>query len=125
MIVSAFHPKYKYFDITSNVMKQLVPEFPPHHTSTDGVALHSAVLVPGESFENISIDIEQAIDERRLRDIRSGKQRLYFYGFIKYSDFAGEERRNQFCYQYVPGSTEAKERWTAGAVGFPRYNSHT
>ena len=46
------------------------------HYCQGGVA-HATVLVPGESFENISIDIDQAIDERKLRDIRSGKQRLY------------------------------------------------
>jgi hypothetical protein len=103
----------------------IVPEFPPYRAPVDDAASTASVLVPGESFENISIDIDQAIDERKLRDIISGKQRLYFYGFIRYFDFANEERRNQFCYQYVPGSTEAKERWTAGAVGFPRYNSHT
>lgn len=108
----------------------LVPEFPPYHTPIveDARRLessHAAILVPGESSENISIDIDQSIDERKLRDFRSGKQRLYFYGFIRYFDFGNEERRNQFCYQYVPGSMEAKERWSAAAVGFPQYNTHS
>jgi hypothetical protein len=108
----------------------IVPDFPRYRTPVDdaahGVGLsHATVLVPGESSENISIDIDQMVDDRKLREIRSGKQRLYFYGFIKYFDFAGDERRNQFCYQYVPGSTEAKERWSAVSVAFPQYNTHT
>jgi hypothetical protein len=101
-----------------------VPESP--HYSVHGVEFsHATVLVPGESSENVSIDLAQTIDERKLRDIRSGKQRLYFYGFIKYFDFADEERRNQFGYQYVPGSTEVNDRWSAAAVGLPQYNNHT
>jgi hypothetical protein len=92
---------------------------------------HGSVLAPGGTIETW-ISIDDLFDDSTLREVQDGGKILYVYGFLRYFDFAKEERRLQFCFRYVnrgvswtaeSGELTFRAQWMV--AGPPDYNTHT
>lgn len=102
------------------------PERPYDSIFSERNFAEGTILVPGESSQSATAYIDQIIDDQVLRDINGLNKRIYVYGFIRYFDFANQERRNQFCYLFIPAWSKSAAKWSAASVqGMPRYNTHS
>jgi hypothetical protein len=92
---------------------------------------HGTVLAPGATLETWD-GMHNLFDGVTVQQIRDGQRFLYVYGFVRYFDFAKEERKLQFCYLYMhrafsqvvdSGPSESWPRWVV--AGPADYNTHT
>jgi hypothetical protein len=114
--------------------EERLPEQPQYSIATAEATIgysYGGVLAPNASLGRLNIAIDQSINLDTFNDIRNYRVMLYVYGFIRYFDFAKEERRLQFSYRYIPSGFrfdtvrggELLARWVL--TGPRDYNTHT
>ena len=111
-----FRAEVRYVGLTDRL-----PDAPPDYEAflRPDEPIHGRILAPGESMPDMLFPLNELHGTLVRNDVMAGRVLVYLYAFIKYYDFANEERRLRFCYQFVPEI----HRWVQS--GPPLYNSHT